>query len=106
MRSVQAALTERIRNRLDTVAQNAVFSRLMNLPTAFFSGKSVGGLSQQINSLNMLPSRLCDILLSGVLTVALSLVNVYPIFTASQALVVPALTVLAASVALFWFTVA
>ena len=105
MRSVKTALTERIRNRLDTIAQNAVFSRLMNLPTAFFEDKSTGGLAQQTSSLNMLPSLLTDLLLSGVLTVALSLVNIYPIFSASSALVVPTLIVLTASVALFWFTV-
>ena len=105
MRAVKTALTERVRNRLDTVAQNAVFSRLMNLPTAFFTNKSAGGLAQQTSSLNMLPSLLTDILLSGVLTVALSLVNIYPIFSASSALVVPALTILAASVALFCFTI-
>ena len=106
LRSVRMGLTERIRNRLDVVAPNAVFSRVMNLPTTFFNDKSAGGLAQQTNSLNMLPSLLCDVLLSGVLTVALSLVNIYPIFTASSALVIPTLTVLAASVALFWFTVA
>ena len=105
MRSAGTALTERIRNRLDTAAQNAVFSRLMNLPMAFFSDKSAGGLAQQTSALNMLPSLLCDILLSGVLTVALSLVNIYPVFTVSSALIVPTLTILSASVALFWFTV-
>ena len=106
MRSARTALTERIRNRLDTAAQNAVFSRLMNLPAAFFSDKSAGGLAQQTSALNMLPSLLCDILLSGVLTVALALVNIYPIFTVSSALIVPTLVILAASVALFWYTVA
>ena len=106
MRSARTALTERIRNRLDTAAQNAVFSRLMNLPAVFFSDKSAGGLAQQTNALNMLPSLLCDILLSGVLTVALALVNIYPIFTVSPVLIAPALAVLTASVALFWFTVA
>ena len=105
MRSAKSSLTERIRNRLDTVAQNAVFSRLMNLPTTFFGDKSTGGLAQQTNCLNMLPSLLCDILLTGVLTAALSLVNIYPIFSASSALIVPALTVLAASLALFALTV-
>ena len=105
MRSVKTALTERIRNRLDTVAQNAVFSRVMNLPTTFFSEKSAGSLAQQTSFLNMLPSLLCDILLSGVLTVALTLVNIYPVFSASSALVFPTLVVLAASVVLFWYTV-
>ncbi|MBQ6398925.1 MAG: ATP-binding cassette domain-containing protein [Clostridia bacterium] len=106
MRAVKTALTERIRNRLNTVAQNAVFSRLMNLPMTFFDARSTGGLAQQASCLNMLPSILCDILLSAVLTTALGLVNVYPIFSASPALVMPTLTVLAASVALFVFTVA
>ena len=105
MRAVKFSLTERIRNRLDTVAQNAVFSRVMNLPTTFFSDKSAGSLAQQVYSLNMLPSLVCDILLSGVLTVALSLVNIYPIFSASSALVGPSLVILGVSVGLFWYTV-
>ncbi len=103
--SVKSALTERIRNRLDTVAQNAVFSRILNLPATFFDDKTAGGLAEQTNSLNMLPSLLCDILIGGILTVALSLVNIYPIFSASPALVLPVLSVLVVSIAVFVLTV-
>ena len=105
MRSVRTALTERIRNRLDTVAQNAVFSRIMNLPVTFFGDKSAGGLAQQVSALNMIPSLLCDILLTAVLTILLSLVNIYPVFSASASLVIPTLIVLAVSILLFWWTV-
>ena len=105
MRSVRDSMTERIRNRLDTSAQNAVFSRLLNLPVTFFDNKSSGGLAQQVTALNTLPSLLCDILLCGMLTVVLSLADIYPIFSASVSLVLPSLAVLAASVGLFWVTV-
>ena len=105
MRSVRSTMTERIRNRLNTDAQNAVFSRLLNLPVTFFDNKSSGGLAQQVTALNTLPSLLCDILLCGVLTVALSLADIYPVFFASVSLVLPSLLVLTVSIGLFWYTV-
>ena len=105
LRAVQSSMSDRISNRLNTVSQNAVFSRMMNLPMSFFDDKSSGGLAQQLFILNMLPSVLCSILLGGVLTIALSLVNVYPLFSASASLVMPSLIVVAVSILLFWLTV-
>ena len=105
LRVVQSAMRERILTRLNTVAQNAMFSRVMNLPMSFFDNKSSGGLAQQLFTLNTLPALLCDILLGGVLTIALSLVNVYPLFSASASLVVPSLVMLVVSLLLFWFTI-
>ena len=105
LRVVQSAMRDRILNRLNTVAQNAVFSRLMNLPMSFFDDKSSGALAQQLYTINMLPTLLCDILLGGVLTIALSLVNIYPLFSASASLVLPSLVVMVASLVLFGVTV-
>jgi ABC-type bacteriocin/lantibiotic exporter with double-glycine peptidase domain len=42
MRSARFSLSARIQNRLDVIAENGVFSRVLNLPVSFFSEYSAG----------------------------------------------------------------
>ena len=106
MTSVKNALSERIANRLDIYAENAVFARVLHLPAAFFSNRSSGDLAQRIIALNsLLPALMGELFCSCLLSLALSLVYIFQIGGIASSLMVPALVTYAAEIAFIIVTV-
>ena len=89
--TVRTAVLSRIVNRMDTLLQNAVIGRMLNLPVKFFSDKSSGGLSQSIGFLTLLPNILTEVFFSVGITAAMSAMYVIQIAVMAPALSVPAL---------------
>ncbi len=89
MRSVRMGVSERVRGRLDVVAQNAVFARVLNLPSSFFACRSTGGLAQCVAALNAVPSLLCEVVFGGVLSIGIILLYMVPVFWISSRLLLP-----------------
>ena len=76
MRSARFSLSARIQNRLDVIAENGVFSRVLNLPVSFFSEYSAGGLSQRITAFSDVPKIITDtlfVIMNMVVAVVMSL---------------------------------
>ncbi|MBR3224138.1 MAG: hypothetical protein IKF78_02305 [Atopobiaceae bacterium] len=66
----------RIQNRLDVIAENGIFSRVLNLPVSFFSEYSAGGLSQRITAFADVPKIITDtifVIMNMVVAVVMSL---------------------------------
>ena len=95
VRSVRFAINLRIQNRLDTVIENSVYSRILSLPVTFFAGQTAGGLSQRIAALNTLPRCLADMLFV-VTNFVICLFMGFPILLISPALAAPAVVMMLA----------
>ena len=101
--AVRFSINLRIQNRLDTVAQNSVYAKVMNLPVSFFSDRTAGGLSQRIAALNRLPQCIGDILFMITNTV-IAFLSGLPILLLSPQLLLPAVSAVALVLALLAFT--
>lgn len=104
MNSVKMSLKDRICNRLDVVAENAVYSRVLHLSANFFSDKSSGALAQVVASLNMMPQMIAEIAFGAILTFVVTLIYVVQVLTISPHLVWAALLVYVADLLLFILT--
>ena len=91
MNSVRSSLTERIKNRLDVFSENAVYSRVINLPAGFFGDKSSGGVARCVTALNMMPQLIGEILCGSLLTMLVSVIYILQIGGISPPLATPAL---------------
>lgn len=98
---VKLSVTTRINTRLEVYCQNAVYSRVIRLPAAFFKDKSAGGMAQKVKALSQVPMLLTDQLFGTVLTVVLSLIYILQLFTIAAPLVLPVFTTYIAEIALF-----
>lgn len=106
MTSVKNSLSERISNRLDIYAENAVFARVLHLPVPFFANRSSGDLAQRIIALNkLLPSLIGDLFCNCLLSIALSLLYIFQIGSIAPSLMVPALVTYAAEIVFIAVTV-
>ena len=104
MRSSRFSINLRIQTRLDIVAENCVYSRVLNLPSSFFKQYTAGGLYKRIRSLNRLPKMIGDFLMM-LTSVLISLVSAIPIFFIAPELSAPALIAILVMLATFAISV-
>lgn len=104
MNSVKMAAKDRICNRLDVVAENAVYSRVLHLPAGFFSGKSSGALAQVVSALNLMPQLLTEALFGALLSFVVTLIYIVQVINISPSLFPAALFVYVADLCLFLIT--
>ena len=90
----RAGLLDRISGRIDTVMQNGIMSRIINLPMQFFADKSSGSLAENVLAMRQLPKILTEGILAPGIDAALSLIYVIEIFAFAPALVLPAMCTL------------
>ncbi len=83
----------RIGNKMELLAQNAIWSRLMALPVGFFKKYSSGELSQRAASVNQICSILGGQLLPTVLGSAFSFIYLFQISSISSKLFLPSLVI-------------
>jgi len=91
MTSVKKGLLARIKNRMDTVLQNAIIGRLLNMPAKFYADKSSGELSQSVGFLSKLPEIMTDLFYSVGITAGMSFMYVVQISIMTPALALPAI---------------
>ncbi len=89
--TVKTAVLSRIGNRMDTLLQNAIIGRLLNLPAKFFADKSSGELSQSVGFLTYLPKILTEVFFSIAITVGMSLLYIVQIAIMAKELSIPAI---------------
>ena len=90
MNIVRSSSVSRIRARLTTASDNAVYARVISLPASFFSGKSTGEIAQKISSLQALPLLLGeDVIGSSLGTVLISLFYLLELFYIAPAVALP-----------------
>lgn len=95
---IKTLLLARISTKTELAVQAASMMRVLSLPADFFKDYSAGELSSRAQHINSLCSMLVSTVLSTGLTSVFSLVYISQIFKYAPMLVVPALTVIAATV--------
>lgn len=95
---IKTLLLARVSTKTDLAVQAASMMRILSLPAGFFKDYSAGELSSRAQHINSLCSMLVSTVLSTGLTSVFSLVYISQIFKYAPMLVVPALTVIAATV--------
>lgn len=83
----------RIGNKMELLAQNAIWSRLMSLPVGFFKKYSSGELSQRAASVNQICSILGGQLIPTILGSAFSFIYLLQISSISSKLFLPSLII-------------
>lgn len=96
--TVKSLLTTRINTKLDITVQAATMARVMSLPANFFKRYSSGDLSSRCGQMNSLCNMLVSAILSTGLTSVFSLIYITQIFTYAPALVIPALSIIIATI--------
>ena len=94
----------RIQNGIDVVVQNSVFSRVLNLPAAFFADQTAGGLAKRISSLSRMSNMICAILLLTA-DICMAFLTGLPILIIAPKLMPPVVLSLLAVIALIFITV-
>ena len=107
IRSVSTLLTTRIETKMKLSVQAATMMRVLSLPAEFFKKYSAGDLSSRAQYVLSLCSVLVSSVLGTGLTSLFSLVYISQIFVYAPMLVIPALCIIAATIALslvttFW----
>ena len=95
---IKTLLLARVSTKTDLAVQAASMMRVLSLPAGFFKDYSAGELSSRAQHINSLCSMLVSTVLSTGLASVFSLVYISQIFKYAPMLVVPALTVIAATV--------
>lgn len=95
---IKTLLLARVSTKTELAVQAASMMRVLSLPAGFFKDYSAGELSSRAQHINSLCSMLVSTVLSTGLTSVFSLVYISQIFKYAPMLVVPALTVIAATV--------
>ena len=101
--AVRFSVNLRIQNRLDVIAQNSIYSKVISLPVTFFSDYTAGGLSQRIAALNELPRCIGDILFM-ITNSLIAFLSGLPVLILSPRLLLPAVAVLLAVLLLVMIT--
>ena len=83
----------RVEQRMTIVSQAAFFSRLLNLPTAFFRNYSPGSLANRVECVTLLLKTGLSVLLGAGLSVLFALIFVFQIGVYAPALAFPALVI-------------
>ena len=105
MSVAKTSIMSRIGSRLSVIGDNAVYARLMHLPSPFFSGQTAGGLASKVSALNSIPSLLISLFFDTFLTLGLSLIYVAMLFTIAEPLTMPVLVIYGVEILLFVITV-
>jgi hypothetical protein len=87
--SVRFSVNQRIKNQLFTEAENSLYYKVLNLPASFFSGKTAGGLSQQIAAINTLPEHIGNVIFIITNAIIAFLMGL-PVLIISPKLILPA----------------
>ena len=95
---------DRAEIKLSFSVESAVMMRILNLPASFFRGFSSGELSNRTRSVNTLCTLLLDSIFSTGITALMSLLFIGQIFRLTESLVIPALLVIAATLAVTLIT--
>lgn len=98
--SVKIAVMSRLNSRMDTMLQNGMIARVLNLPVSFFSNKSAGSLSQSVGALASLPGIITDLLFGTGITVAMSILYIVQVAVMTPALSLPAFVTFALEILL------
>lgn len=91
--AVKSISLSAISTKTDTSVTGAIMMRVLNLPTSFFKEVSSGELYSRINCASTLCSTILNVLMSSGLTVVMSLIYFFQIFSFSPVLVVPSLII-------------
>ena len=98
---IKSLVTSRINTKLSVSVESAAMMRILSLPATFFKNYSSGDLANRFNQIKLLCSSTSSIILTGGLTVLFSIVYIFQIFSYAPALVIPAVIVIAITVAVF-----
>jgi len=99
MNMIKTLLLSRITTKMSTAVSAAAMGRVLSLPTSFFKQFSAGELAQRTNNITQLCQMLVEAFLTTGLTSVFSLVYIGQIFSFAPALAVPAIAILAGSLA-------
>lgn len=94
----------RIGNKLELLAQNAVWARLMTLPVDFFKKYESGDLTQRAASINQICTILGGQLIPTLLASVFSFVYLFQISSISSEMFLPSLIIVLLMVAVYVFT--
>ena len=99
--AVSAMVTARVETKLSLSVEAATMMRVMSLPAGFFRKYSAGELSSRASQINSLCNMLVSTVFTTGITSVFSLIYISQIFAFAPALVAPALTIVAVTVAFF-----
>ena len=97
--AVSAMVTARVETKLSLSVEAATMMRVMSLPAVFFRKYSAGELSSRASQINSLCNMLVSTVFTTGITSVFSLIYISQIFAFAPALVAPALTIVAVTVA-------
>ena len=97
--AVSAMVTARVETKLSLSVEAATMMRVMSLPAGFFRKYSAGELSSRASQINSLCNMLVSTVFTTGITSVFSLIYISQIFAFAPALVAPALTIVAVTVA-------
>ena len=101
MKVVKSLVTARVTTKMSVAVEAASMMRLLSLPATFFKEFSSGDLANRLVHIKMLCTSVSSILVTGGLTALFSLVYLGQIFSYAPALVVPAISVILITLAVF-----
>ena len=101
--AVSAMVTARVETKLSLSVEAATMMRVMSLPAGFFRKYSAGELSSRASQINSLCNMLVSTVFTTGITSVFSLIYISQIFAFAPALVAPALTIVAVTVAFFCY---
>lgn len=100
MGAISSLLMARVNTKMNISVEAATMMRILSLPAGFFNKYSAGELSSRAGNVSSLSTMIVNILMSSGFTSVFSLVYITQVFIYAPALVVPAMAVIAATVAL------
>ena len=98
---VKTLVTSRINTKMGVSVESAAMMRILSLPASFFKQYSSGDLANRLSQINILCNSCSSIVLTGGLTTLFSLIYIVQIFQYAPSLVVPAVSVILITVAIF-----
>ncbi len=96
--AAKSLVSARIDTRMSVSVEAATMMRILSLPAGFFKNYSSGELSSRASYVNNLCSTLVNVIVNSGLTSVFSLVYISQIFVYAPGLVIPALTMIIATV--------
>ena len=93
LNAAKAISLSAVSTKTDAAVTGAIMMRVLHLPTSFFKEVPSGELYSRINCASTLCSTILNVILSSCLTVVMSLIYFFQIFSFSPVMVVPSLIV-------------
>lgn len=100
MGMTKSLIMARIESKIEISVQSAAMARLLSLPASFFKDYSSGEMTQRLQSLNSLCGSLIQVILGTGLASLFSLVYIGQIAALAPTLALPALAIIAVTIAL------